>query len=234
MVWAPEVIKVGEEYRMYYTAHDRASNRQCIGVASSPRPDAAFEDTSAMPLFCPPGYQRAIDASPFAAGKQLYLYFSGVCCDRPNGVFVQRLSPDGLSTVGSPSVLIESDVPWEGTVVEAPTMLKRGGKFYLFYSGNDYRDGTYAVGYATCKSPVGPCTKARENPILSTATAPSSAIGPGHQSVLQVGDQFWLVYHAWNSVAGYSRGGSRMLWLSPLEWKAGKPVLDSRIEAGRK
>ncbi|MFD0353972.1 family 43 glycosylhydrolase, partial [Streptomyces sp. NPDC127110] len=33
LVWAPEVYDSGDGFTLYYTAHDRASDRQCIGVA---------------------------------------------------------------------------------------------------------------------------------------------------------------------------------------------------------
>ncbi|MGE0057430.1 MAG: glycoside hydrolase family 43 protein [Dehalococcoidia bacterium] len=227
MVWAPETIRVGDEYRMYYTAHDDTSKRQCIGVASSASPEGPYRDTSAAPLICPDGYQRAIDASPFFDGKQLYLYFSGVCCSEPNGLYAQKLTPDGLSTVGSPTLLLRVDAPWEGEIAEAPTMLRHGGKLYLFYSGNDYRNQTYAVGYATCRSAAGPCSKAKENPLLATGYSGSDAIGPGHQTIARVGSDYWLLFHGWNGAVGYNRGGSRVMWLQPLLWKNGKPQLSN-------
>ena len=37
-VWAPEVIQIGEQYVLYYTARDKAADRQCIGVATSDKP----------------------------------------------------------------------------------------------------------------------------------------------------------------------------------------------------
>jgi beta-xylosidase len=225
MVWAPEAIRVGDEYRLYYTARDLASERQCIGVASSTNPQGPYVDTSAQPLICPAGYERAIDPSPFAEGKQLYLYFSGVCCDQPNGIFVQKLSPDGLTTIGSPALLIDVDTPWEGDIAEAPTMLKHGGKYYLFYSGNDYRNQTYAVGYAVCKTVTSGCSKAPENPVLATGSSGASAAGPGHQSIAKVGSDYWILFHGWDGAIGYNRGGNRVLWLQPMSWLKGKPVV---------
>ena len=32
-VWAPEVMQVGEQFIMYYTARDKEADVQCIGVA---------------------------------------------------------------------------------------------------------------------------------------------------------------------------------------------------------
>jgi beta-xylosidase len=226
-IWAPETIVVDGEYRMYYTARDRASNRQCIGVASSGAPEGPYRDTADQPLVCPPGFQRAIDPHPYADGRQLYLYFSGVCCDQPNGIFVQKLSRDGMTTISEPSLLLLADTPWEGTIAEAPTMVKRDGKYYLFYSGNDYRTDTYAVGYAICKSPLGPCTKAQENPLLSTGASATRALGPGHQSIAKVGGDYWILFHGWEGVIGYREGGRRVMWLQPLSWRAGKPTLNT-------
>ena len=224
-VWAPETIAVGGEYRMYYTARDRKSNRQCIGVASSAAPEGPYRDEASTPLLCPEGFQRAIDAHPYFDGKQLYLYFSGVCCGEPNGIFIQQLDPKGLATVGQSSLILKVDTTWEGDIAEAPTMVKRGGKYYLFYSGNDYRNQTYAVGYAVCKSAKGPCTKAEENPVLVTGSSSSRALGPGHQSIARVGDDYWMLFHGWNDVIGYRNGGSRVMWLQPLTWKDNRPAV---------
>jgi beta-xylosidase len=225
MVWAPEAIRVGDEYRMYYTARDEATSRQCIGVASSQSPGGPYIDTAAEPLICPLGYQRAIDPSPYHNGKQLTLYFSAVIGNQPNGIYAQALSRDGLAVAGTPTLLFRVDSTWEGSIAEAPTMLKHSGKLYLFYSGNDYRNQTYAVGYATCKGVMGPCTKARDNPVLATGSSSSRALGPGHQSIARVGGDYWIVFHGWDKVVGYREGGSRMMWLQPLTWHDGQPII---------
>jgi beta-xylosidase len=225
MVWAPETFAIGDEYRMYYTARDRASGRQCIGVASSRTPEGPYRDVATQALVCPPGYERAIDSHPYFDGKHFYLYFSAVCCDQPNGIFVQKLTPDGLATAGDPSLLLKVDATWEGTIAEAPTMVKHDGKLFLFYSGNDYRNQTYSVGYATCKTPTGPCSKAPRNPILTTGSSQARALGPGHQTIVKVDGNYWMLFHGWNGVVGYRDGGSRVMWLQPLLWSKGKPTI---------
>ena len=225
MIWAPEVIKVGSNYRMYYVAPDRASGRQCIGVASSAVAAGPYRDTATQPLICPTGFSRAIDPNPFDDSGQLHVYFSGVLGDSPNGIYAQKLTADGLATVGAPVLILKVGAPWEGTVAEAPTMLEHEGRYYLFYSGNDYRDDTYAVGYAVCKSALGPCLKSRDNPILATSTGTNAAIGPGHQAIVKLADAFWMLYHGWQGVAGYDHGGRRSLWVQPLDWQDDKPSL---------
>ena len=105
-------------------------------------------------------------------------------------------------------------------------MLKHGDSYYLFFSGNGYAGAGYAVGYAACKSATGPCAEAEDNPILkSKMDAPPLVIGPGGETFAQVGDQTWILYHAWNVVGG-TRGDARFLWLDRLDWKEGKPVVE--------
>ncbi|MFC3562260.1 family 43 glycosylhydrolase [Pedobacter jamesrossensis] len=90
---------------------------------------------------------------------------------------------------------------------EAPFVFKRNGVYYLTYSSGYCEDGTYRVQYATAISPMGPFKYAANNPILST-NAHGTVHGPGHQSVLQQGDDFYLIYHRHNNPhadGGYHR-----------------------------
>ena len=230
LVWAPEVLRIGDQYLMYYTARDKASNKQCVGVAVSALPEGKFKDTNDVPLVCQAQEGGTIDASPFRDDDgTLYLYYKndGNCCGIPTYIYAQTLAADGLSLVGEPVRLVRNDTYWEGRVVEAPTMFKREGRYYLFFSANDYAGVDYAVGYATCEGPLGPCVDAPENPILASYLADKDAmvIGPGHQTVLQVGEQTWLVYHAWEVVSGSRRGDRRFVWLDRIQWEEGRPVV---------
>ncbi|WP_412467535.1 family 43 glycosylhydrolase [Pedobacter sp. KLB.chiD] len=90
---------------------------------------------------------------------------------------------------------------------EAPFVFKRKGIYYLTYSSGYCEDGTYRVQYATATSPMGPFKYGTNNPILST-NQDGTVHGPGHQSVLQQGDDFYLVYHRHNNPhndGGYHR-----------------------------
>lgn len=227
-VWAPEVIQIGDTFVMYYTARDLESQRQCVGVATSARPDGGFRDTHSRPLVCLVEQGGTIDAGPFRDGEKLYLYFKndGNCCGLPTHLYAQELAPDGLSLVGAPTPLLVNDQPWEGNVIEAPNMFKHNGNYYLFYSANDYGGASYAVGYARCQTPLGPCVKASENPILSSRLHLSPpVIGPGGQNVFQVGNQTWIVYHAWSTTDEGQQGDSRLMWLDRVNWHDDRPVI---------
>ncbi len=229
-VWAPEVIKIGDEYLMYYTARDRESDKQCIGLAVATAPQGPFRDTSETPFICQADEGGSIDASPFRdADGTLYLYWKndGNCCMMPTYLYGQSLSPDGRSLTGEAVRLVRNDMPWKGPVVEAPTMWIQDGHYYMFYSANVYAGEAYAVGYATCEGPLGPCIDAEENPILaSDMTNQPLVVGPGHQTVFSDdAGNTWMVYHIWQVTPGGQRTDNRIVWLDRVLWEERRPVV---------
>jgi hypothetical protein len=91
---------------------------------------------------------------------------------------------------------------------EGSFMFKRKGIYYLMYSSGFCEDGTYRVQYAQSKtSPMEGFSFGKNNPILST-NADGTIHGPGHNSVLQIGDDYYIIYHRHNnphSGGGYNR-----------------------------
>jgi beta-xylosidase len=224
--WAPEVIAGDGGYLLYYTARSAATDRQCIGVAFSSAPGGPFVDDADEPLICQADEGGSIDASPYRdeAGK-LYLYWKndGNAIGQPTWLYASALSADGRSLAGDSVRLLRNDAAWEDHVIEAPQMVRRDGRLYLFYSANAFDRDVYAVGYATCDGPLGPCRKAAENPILKSSPA---AAGPGHTFLVSTpSGQTWLLYHAWppDSIGSVLPG--RQLWLDRVDWVDGKPVV---------
>jgi beta-xylosidase len=224
--WAPEVLRRSDgKFVLYYTANALDLNTQCLGRAVADRPDGPFVDRSERPFVCQTREGGSIDASPFRDGRTLYLLWKNDGNSRGLDTFIyaQRLTADGLRLTGSPRRLVTEDADWEGQLVEAPTMWRQGGRLYLFFSANKYYDATYAVGYATCRTPLGPCKDAAENPILKTKC---DAVGPGHQTIVRDEDgETWFVYHAWPPDAVGSDFPGRVLWIDRLEWRGERPVV---------
>ena len=148
------------------------------------------------PFICPAG-GGAIDPEPFVdANGTVYLlwknYTSGAGA---NGIVAQQLAPDGLSLVGPQQLIAQADQPWEAGIVEAPTMLAADGRYFLFYSGNDWDTANYAISYAVCTTPMGPCVKPNAGPWL---TGSPTAQGPGSPSVFtDEQGETWLALHSW-------------------------------------
>jgi len=95
-------------------------------------------------------------------------------------------------------------------------VVEASGTYWLFYSANAYDSADYAVGVARATSPIGPFTKLPDPVLVSDAVA----AGPGHCAVFAVGDQRWMVYHAWPPDGVGSEIPGRTMWLSEVELSA--------------
>lgn len=237
--WAPEVIRTDKGYVLYFTARDRKSGLQCVGAAFATSPLGPFASDAPEPLICQADLGGTIDADAFRdKDGQLYLYYKN---DGNNprfklttSVYAQRLTPDGLQLTGAPVAIASNDAKWEAHVIEAPSMVRHGDRYVLFYSANHYgweRDQTlspYAMGYAVCNGPMGPCTDAASNPILYSYRDPNLGClsGPGHQAVFSAGPRQFIAFHAWG-FTGDCRNArrGRYLYIAPLNWKAGVPQI---------
>jgi beta-xylosidase len=239
--WAPEVLKLDDRYLLFFTARETASGRQCTGVAESDDPLGPFTSDAAEPLVCQRDLGGTIDASPFRdADGALYLYYKADAnaVGKPTEIFVQRMTPDGLGLTGDVVALLDNDQPWEAHVIESPTMVRVGEGYTLLYSANHFgwephqRLSPYAMGYATCAGPMGPCKDAPENPILySYADREAGCLsGPGHQAVFAANGRQYILFHA-----HIARGGcrnvkkGRQMYIAPLGWQDGKPVIGNSL-----
>ena len=215
-VWAPSVLVRPGGFVMYYSTRAPDPDRQCLSRAVGSNPKGPFVDNSAAPLVCPKG--GAIDASPFvdADGRAVLIWKHAA--PGMTGIVAQQLTPDGLGLVGPRRLLLRADQPWEGGNVEGPSMVAHAGRYYLFYSGNDFATANYAIGYATCETPFGPCRKA-PGPWLGSS---ADAKGPGGQEVFSdSAGRLWLALHAWiRGYVGYP-GGARNLFVLPLTFVDG-------------
>ena len=230
--WAPEVIQIGDEFHMYYVARGEKQGVQCIGHAVSSTPVGPYHDDNSAPLVCQESIGGSIDPNPFRdRDGKLYLIWKndGNCCGAPVHLWSQELSADGATLVGAPSQLMGNTKAWQGNLVEAPELVVRDGRYYLFYSANSYADQRYAIGYAVCDSPLGPCVDKSDQPLVRSS---SVAIGPGHCYVIETPTgQWWLLFHAWSPDAVGSLEPGRQLWLEPLRWDGDVPSVTQPTDA---
>jgi beta-xylosidase len=211
-VWSPAVIELGGQYVDAYAVQMTAkSNRHCLTLATSPLPDGPFLDTSTKPLYCSSDPMGSIDPAWLKVGGKVFLVWknAGVPGSKPTEVLAQRMTADGLRFAPGtkPHVLLRTAQKWEGNVIEAPSMVKYGGRYYLFYSGNRYTTADYAIGYAVCSGPLGPCTRPRSKPLLASG---GSIAGPGAQSpVVDTAGRLRLAYSAWTTgQVGYPKSST--------------------------
>ena len=226
LVWAPTAMPIGDQFVLYYTVRDKASDYQCISQATSPVPEGPYADTTTEATVCQVELGGSIDPYLFEdADGQLYLLWKndGNCCGKSVGLWIQPLSDDGLTLEGEPVELLQRDQPWERPLIENPAMVLHEDDYYLFYSGNWWESVDYAVGYGVCETVTGPCTKPETKPIF---TFSPQALGPGGESFFTDPEgNLWMVYHAWtDATVGYP-AGERSLHIDPVTFENGEPVI---------
>ena len=213
-VWAPETIRWADgTYRMYYTTMVVGEDRQCLSVATSDSAEGPYTDGSSEPLMCEIDEGGSIDSSPFVAEDGtawLYWKNDGNHIGVDTFIRVAPLGKDGMTISGDTVDVLKQDLPWEDMLVEGPSLWEHDGRFHMFYSGNGFWTDKYAVGHAVADSPTGPFVKDAE-PVLEGNDV---AAGPGHNSLIKVGDQLWMVYHAWQPDAVGDEAVGRQMWLS--------------------
>ena len=169
----------------------------CISRATSTNPAGPFVDDSSSAFVCPTSQGGAIDPSIYVRsdGTPWLLWKSdGDCCNLPTEIYSQQLSPDGLSTAGPPHLLIGATQSWEGGLVEAPSMIKEGNTYWLFYSANLWGTPNYSIGIADCSTVIGPCTKPLDR-AWHTSTNSANGQGYGGSEFFQTGQLIWMVHH---------------------------------------
>lgn len=224
--WAPATLATPTGYLMYYTVWDTASGRQCISVATSSSP-LRFTDNSTGPLVCQLGHGGSIDPEPFVGpdgGTYLLWKSDDNAIGQPTVLWGQRLSSDGRSLVGaSPTQLLRASAAWQHGIIEGPSMYYSSGKYYLFYGAGVWNTAAAAIGYATCRTPLGRCSN-------QSTTAPwmathGDATGPSGPALFtDSSGTVKIAYHAWHDgVVGYSNGGIRDLWIDTVTFQRGRP-----------
>jgi arabinan endo-1,5-alpha-L-arabinosidase len=219
LTWAPDVSRRADgRYLLYYTAHSVAINRQCIGAALATWPLGPFEPVGTGPLVCDAGDAGDIDPSSFVDtdGRRYLLYKNdGNAVGGTTSIWLQEVAADGLGFIGGRTGLIHNDRAEEAGVIEAPTLVKRNGRYVLFYSGGSYGGDGYFTSYATADAIGGPYQKAYR-PLLTTASLNGTVHGPGGQDIVTVGSQDVIVFHGW--INGHTARG---MYVAAVGWVAG-------------
>lgn len=246
-LWAPEPVYQNGSYYLYFTVTDVADRHSpekgCeadsgIAVATSASPAGPWKP--AERLVVPPRRAGAgcnfhwtfdPDVVEDAQGDR-FLYYGSY----GGGIYVQRLSKDGLRVEGDP-VRIGAANRYEGAEV-----VKAGQHWYLFASSTDCCRGPltgYALFVGRATSPEGPFLD-REGKDMAAARVGGTPVlaqngnrwvGAGHNTVFQdAAGQWWTFYHAVDRNQGYfsveDKLTRRPLLLDRIDWVDGWPVIN--------
>ena len=151
------------------------------------------------------GWNGGFDCKIFVDDdNQPYLYWPGRGI---SGIYGVKLDPNDLTKfMDKPTHLFGFNPmhAWERygeaneypTVawIEGPWVIKRNGIYYLEYSASGTQWKSYAEGYYTATSPLGPYTYAENNPLLRKTEG--MVTGTAHGSIVKMAgrDEWWQFY----------------------------------------
>jgi arabinan endo-1,5-alpha-L-arabinosidase len=237
--WAPHVLRAGPKYIMYFSGKPDTSDERhglCLGVATANSPLGPFVDMG-HPLECGPGFVN-IDPMAFddpVSGKHLLYWGSGF-----EPVKVQELAPDRMSFApgSSPKPLVWPNATKGAfpVLVEGSWMIRHGGYYYLFYSGDNCcgPKANYDVMVARSKSAFGPfetLEQAKRVPHSIVLHASSRWLAPGHNSIVtDAAGTDWIVYHAVDIGRPREKPNDdlntrRVMLIDRIVWRDGWPVV---------
>jgi len=224
--WGPSVLAHDGGYVVYYTVREAVSGRQCISRAVASSPAGPFLDDSAGPLVCQRALGGSIDPSPFvdADGRAYLLWKAEGAGGSAQTLWSQELTADRLGLAGTAQPLLSVDRSFEHGVVEAPSMVREGGTYFLVYAAADWNSRRYVTAYATCAGPAGPCTKPADGRVLGSG---SRLAGPGGVELFRSRDgALWAAFHAFSEPnVGYP--SSRYFHVAPVRVTAGRLAIDA-------
>ena len=199
--WAPSVAQVGDRFVAAYAAPVSVNPRKmCISLAYSDRPLGMYHDPSTHPFVCRSD-QGSIDPeiSTDRLGRPWLVWKDeGIPHRAPTRIWTRRMN--STATAFAPGshdyLLLTTAQPWEGNVIENPSMVRYDDSWYLFYSANRYSTAQYAIGYARCESAHGPCTRPSKQPLLASGGRVDGPGGP--DAIVGIAGRLRLAYAAWD------------------------------------
>ena len=162
------VIKVGDTYKMYYTARDDNYMTR-IGLATS-SDGINWVKRSQPVLVASQNWETAVTVSSvLIKSDKYYLYYTTGYVPYGNTSIGLATSYDGINFTKEPNPVIVPTLSWEGTCIHGPLVLFKDGKFIMYYLTYDT---SKKIGYA--ESNDGMNWIKRNTPVSDAATAHST------------------------------------------------------------
>ncbi len=240
-LWAPAIKYFNGQYYLYFAtpATTLAGNGSAIGVGTSSSPDGPFVDSGApvvepelATVCCSESYRATIDPDVITdAGGQRYILFGSFS----GGLYVRKLSSDGLTSDKSSEVQVAVDNRYEGG-----NWWFHDGFYYLFASATNCCNGPltgYGVFVGRSAPPLGPYVDAQGidmnavnaggTPVL--AMNGNKVLGPGGNVMFtDEAGQDYVLYHGVLSTSPYYTNAvgytARPAFIDAIDWIDGWPV----------
>lgn len=207
-LWAPDMVKVGREYRLYYCLSRFGSSQSYIGFLVGRSPSGSFAKGGEVIRSRDPvekrGWPNALDPSVLtAANRRQWMVYGSFF----GGIYVLRLNSDGEAS--SKYSVGERIAHRRGSALEGPCVIYNPVlKQYFLFVSYDKLDSTYNVRVGRADRPDGPYRDFNNNdmadrednlPKILNSYAfenHSGWHGPGHNSVLRDGGNYFMLHHA--------------------------------------
>ncbi|QTM98042.1 family 43 glycosylhydrolase [Sediminibacillus dalangtanensis] len=229
-LWAPDVVKKGNTFYLYYAVSTFGTNRSAIGVATTRTPEDPESWIDKGPvLTSTPGQEQynAIDPMVFHDNGKWWLVFGS----HFSGIHLQELQ--NMTTPTGPVYTLASRASTtEHNAIEAPTIFKKGDYYYLVTSWDRCCAGlssTYKIAVGRSESITGPYVDQNGVPLIEGGGEVilgnlDNQIGPGGQDFLKDRGIDYMVHHYYDGNAG---GIIRMqIW--GVSWRDGWPYLEKK------
>jgi arabinan endo-1,5-alpha-L-arabinosidase len=212
--WAPELYERNGRFYLFYSGKTD-NTRRGTGVAVSDSPLGPFRNVSEA-LLTPLDWE-CLDGHLFRDGNgtEWFIFVHEWVQCKVGEMWAQRIAPDYGKLTGERHLLFRGhDAPWSNHVIDGPMMVLEDGKYHLFWSSFNDRDG-YCCGIATADSVLGPYAQSAE---------PVIANDGGHNCVFCGFDsRYYTSFHRPNKTPD-ERVKVYGLELSDGGWKLGEPV----------
>jgi beta-xylosidase len=210
--WAPEIMPHGGKFYLYYTADSYGDNyRRYVRLGIADRIEGPYLDQGVTLT-----EQTSIDASPNWFCDHGWMFYTGnEGNDNVGQVMVDRLISPETPAREPRRVFPGEKVGWE----EGAFLVRHDGKYYLFTSMGNWRDGTYRVLLSVSDTPAGPYERIMDGdkPAVLLSSV-GNLHGPGHNSVFGGPDgRHWVCFHAWDP-----EHTGRYPWVAPLRFSGGR------------
>jgi arabinan endo-1,5-alpha-L-arabinosidase len=213
-LWAPDIIRLGERYLLYYSVSGWGKNTSAIGLASSPTLDPKassyqWKDEGIVIRSTDKDPYNAIDPQLFAdSDGSLWMVFGSFWTG------IQLIELDPRTGLRHPTRDQVRQLAWHESI-EAPALVKQGGYYYLFVNWGQCCkgvDSTYEIRVGRSRKITGPYLDvAGESLATGGGTlflkTEGDRIGPGHPSFIE------------------EKGGTRMFYHYYDRRRAGLPVI---------
>lgn len=214
--WAPELAYDEKQNKVYayYTARDKNTNRLSVAVVSASSPEGPYQDHGplvAQELGSIDAYEiRDENGKLFLAWKE-----DGNSKGQPTPIWAQEINESRTQLLGEKHELFRNDEDWEGRLVEGVAIFRRGKYFYATYSAGACCETScnYKTGVARAESLLGSWEKYDQNPVLKDNEEWKCL---GHGTVVEKGNDFYLLYHAYNKEGSVFVGREGVL--EKIEW----------------